>query len=131
VTTITKLYSDHGYSFDDLPLACWKVWEENGVVVQRTIVAAAFRATLKDGSKLTVPCARHGTPDAHALFDALRSGGLLKNDHAIGEDQGFIDQFGDYHTREQAYVIAKHAHQLDGRVKTGSRETSLYSEDLY
>ena len=127
----TKIYSDKGRAFWELPTACWKVWEQNGVVVQRTIVAAAFRATLKGGEKLTVPCARHGTPDAHALFDALRAGDVLENDHAIGEDQGFIDQFGDYHTREQAYVIAKIAGQLEGRVKTGSRETSLYSEDLY
>lgn len=127
----TKIYSDKGRAYWELPPECWKVWEENGVVVQRTIVAAAFRATMKDGRKLTVPCARHGTPDAHALFEALRAGNVLENDHAIGEDQGFIDQFGNYHTREQAFVIAKHAGQLEGREKTGSRETSLYSEDLY
>lgn len=130
MTTITKIYSDHGYVYEDLPAICWKVWEENGVVVQRTVVAAAFRATMKDGSKLTVPCARHGTPDAHALFNALRDGDVLKNDHAIGEDQGFIDQFGDYHNRKDALVIATHARQLEGRVKTGG-EDQLYSEDLY
>jgi hypothetical protein len=127
----TNIYSDKGRAYWELPPECWKVWEENGVVVQRTIVAAAFRATMKDGTKLTVPCARHGTPDAHALFNALRKGELLENDHAIGEDQGFIDQFGDYHNREQAYLIAKIAGQLEGREKTGSREASLYSEDLY
>lgn len=127
----TKLYTDHGHAYWEIPELCWKVWEESGVVVQRTIVAAAFRATLKDGSKLTVPCARHGTPDAHALFGALRDGDVLKNDHAIGEDQGFIDQFGEYHNREDAFVIATHAKQLVGREKTGSRENTLYSEDLY
>lgn len=125
----SKVYSDHGKAYWELPEPCWKVWD-NGVVVQRTIVAAAFRATLKDGSKLTIPCARHGTPDAHALFNALRTGNVLENDHAIGEDQGFIDQFGDYHNRKDALVIATHAKQLLGRVKTGGGN-QLYSEDLY
>lgn len=43
-------------------------------------------------------------------------------------DQGFIDNNRDFHTRQQAYVIAEQNDQI--KQTTGSAGT-LYSEDLY
>ena len=43
--------------------------------------------------------------------------------------QGFIDQFGKFHTREEAYVIAKAAGQIIHRC--GGDDGVLYSENLY
>ena len=44
--------------------------------------------------------------------------------------QGFIDNKGDFHTREEAYIIAKAAGQI--RRKDGGYDgDDLYSEDLY
>lgn len=46
-----------------------------------------------------------------------------------GWTQGFIDQYGNFLTREQALEIAKQQGQLFRRV--GGDETELYSENLY
>lgn len=49
--------------------------------------------------------------------------------HRNDEDQGFIDQFGIYMTRQEAWEVAEKAGQilylLDGQ------EGTLYSENLY
>lgn len=45
-------------------------------------------------------------------------------------EQGFIDQFGNWHDRETALKIAEAADQV--RVKTGGANSKeLFSEDLY
>lgn len=46
-----------------------------------------------------------------------------------GAEQGFIDQYGQFLTREEAYIIAEKA----GQIKYGPAhsEGTLYSEDLY
>lgn len=46
-------------------------------------------------------------------------------------EQGFIDQFGEFHTREQAWDIAADNHQMiKGNVPL-RRGGTLFSEDLY
>jgi len=45
------------------------------------------------------------------------------------EEQGFIDNNGEFLTREQAFWVALKAKQI--RHKTGSNTPVLYSEDLY
>tara|TARA_R110000765_G_scaffold67960_1_gene131423 strand:+ start:384 stop:605 length:222 start_codon:yes stop_codon:yes gene_type:complete len=47
----------------------------------------------------------------------------------VGEVQGFIDQFGQFLTREEAHVIAKKNGQIVKRC--GGDEKTLYSENLY
>lgn len=45
-------------------------------------------------------------------------------------EQGFIDQWGIFMNRQEAYTVAKAANQI--RRKTGNiDEPTLYSEDLY
>ncbi len=50
--------------------------------------------------------------------------------HRSGDDQGFIDQFGNYLTRQEAYVIAYRNEQIRREVNT-SQENTLFSEHLY
>lgn len=44
-------------------------------------------------------------------------------------DQGFIDQFGDYLSREEAWIVAVEQNQIVKRV--GGDEGQLFSENLY
>jgi len=46
--------------------------------------------------------------------------------HHSDWEQGFLDQFSDFFTREQAYIIAIAANQIQEK-----QEKKLYSEDLY
>ena len=47
----------------------------------------------------------------------------------VEEEQGFIDQFGVFMTREEAYEVAKAAGQI--RYRCGGNNGRLFSENLY
>lgn len=53
--------------------------------------------------------------------------------HRLDEDQGFVDQFGVYMDRKEAYQVAKAAGQLHYPERCGSSldGPKLYSEGLY
>lgn len=113
-----------------IPEICFKVadwWD--GRKLQRRIVCAANRFVLTNGEYLVVPGARHYSPDMAAVIDVLRE--HLATDHVHCEDQGFIDQWGDYHNRKDALIIATHAGQINTVRKKGFPEDTLFSEDLY
>jgi hypothetical protein len=115
---------------EGLPDVCYKVadwWD--GRKLQRRIVSAANRFELKDGGTLVIPGARHYSRDMAAVIDQVRD--KLVNDHVHGDDQGFIDQWGEYHTREEAVIIATHAGQIDRWRRKGGPANELFSEDLY
>jgi hypothetical protein len=59
------------------------------------------------------------------MFDALR-GTYPKEGQAV---QGFVDQFGKFYTREEAWNLAKKNRQILRRV--GGDGKRLYSENLY
>lgn len=46
-----------------------------------------------------------------------------------GSEQGFVDQFGTFLTREEALPIARAAGQI--RFRCGGDEIRLYSDNLY
>jgi len=97
---------------------------ERGV---RRVVCAAIRAA--DGDVLLG--VRHYSTDMHAQIHARRDG--AKFCHRLDEDQGFVDQRGEYMTREEAYRVAAAAGQIAypdacGRGLDGPK---LYSEGLY
>jgi len=52
---------------------------------------------------------------------------------AARAEQGFIDQYGTFHNRQEAFKIAEEAGQINvRRPKSGNPdEPTLYSEDLY
>lgn len=115
---------------DSLPEVCYKIahwWD--GRKLQRRIVCAANRFKMKNGKTLVIPGARHYSRDMAAVIDELRD--QMVSDHAHGDDQGFIDQWGDYHTREEALIIATHAGQINTVRKKGGPPDELFSEDLY
>ncbi len=85
------------------------------------IVCAANRY----GGDLVIPSARHYDLLMHRVIAGIGIGNL-----PVGEEQGFIDNRGAFHSRIDAYVIAKGAGQI--RHKTGNPDIEiLYSEDLY
>lgn len=46
-------------------------------------------------------------------------------------DQGFIDQWGRFYTREEALVCVKDSGQPFNNERNGGHETQLFSEGLY
>lgn len=91
----------------------------------RMVVCAAIRNS--DGGIITGP--RH--------YDMFMSKQLSRN--FIGDEflkwfndenqQGFIDQFGVFMTREEAYEVATEAGQI--KYRCGGDDGVLYSENLY
>jgi hypothetical protein len=94
---------------------------------QRRIVCAAIRAA--DGSVLLG--IRHYSADMHAQISARRDG--AKFTHRRDPDQGFVDQYGRYLTREEAYPIALANGQIIRQEACGEGldGPKLYSEGLY
>lgn len=93
-------------------------WKPDYSVTPQVIVCAAIH---KDGRIITG--ARH--------FDGLMRGQILASegfDFWRSADQGFVDQFGQFLTRKEAWKIAKEMNQIK---KDVSIEGTLYSENLY
>lgn len=86
--------------------------------IQRRVVCAANR--FPDGS--IIIGARHWDP---LMCDYASAVGLQGGD----EEQGFIDQWRVFMTREEAWEVAVAANQILRRV--GGDEGCLYSENLY
>ena len=85
---------------------------------QPRIVCAAIRNSLGE----IIIGVRH--------FDGSMCEQIKKNpDKWIVTDQGFIDQFSNFHTREEAWKIAIEADQIIRRCP--GDEGKLYSENLY
>ncbi|MCL6318823.1 hypothetical protein EXT67_21255 [Pectobacterium atrosepticum] len=115
---------------EGLPGVCYKIadwWD--GRKLQRRIVCAANRFELKGGGFVVVPGSRHYSPDMAAVIDLIED--KLSSRFVAGEEQGFIDQWGDYHNRQHALSIALHAGQINTVRKKGSPYDTLFSEDLY
>ena len=94
---------------------------------QRRVVCAAIRAA--DGSLLLG--IRHYSRDMHEQIRQRDDGAMFKHRH--DPDQGFVDQFGAYMTREEAYQVAKAAGQIlhPSACGNGLDGPKLYSEGLY
>ena len=86
---------------------------------QRKVVCAA----IKDATGHVVCGARHYDPVMHQQIDNFK----------VWEkpiQQGFIDQFGTFLTREEAWVVANAAKQVI-KVCGGNSSGKLFSENLY
>jgi len=96
-------------------------WEYYGV--QRRVACAA-----NNYGGYIVTGVRHCCPVMRMQFDAIGYENLVE--FAGGHDkieQGFIDQYGFFLTRREAYVIAKEAGQILSRHEWGEE---LYSESI-
>lgn len=86
------------------------------------IVCAAIR--FKDGLVLSGP--RHFDLHMHAILERVGT------KHCLREEEGFIDQHGNFFTRHDAWLIANANGQI--LYRCGGDETNggtLYSENLY
>lgn len=93
----------------------------------RRVVAAAIRAA--DGSVLIG--IRHYSRDMHEQIAQRKDG--YKFTHRNDHDQGFVDQYGVYMDREEAYRVALAADQIvyPHFCGHGIDGPKLYSEGLY
>jgi hypothetical protein len=99
-----------------------KYWEEIGhPPVQQVVVCAANRFK----SAGVILCgARHWDDVMRAQADAMGIKGG-------NEEQGFIDQFGTFLTREEAMQIVKESGQPFNEDRNGGAGKALFSEGLY
>lgn len=119
---------------EDVPDIAVKTWVGSSgdtYSVQRKIVTAANLVHLLDGQSIPITAARHFSRGMHLILDVLEKAELVDRKGRLGvpDDQGFIDQFDEYHNRQDAFVIA----QAYGRVnieRNGSTD-ELYSEGLH
>ncbi len=93
----------------------------------RRVVCAAVRAA--DGELILG--IRHYSPDMHRQIAQRTDGAKFMGRHY--EDQGFVDQWGQWMTREEAYQVAKDTDRLTfpEACATGLDGDRLYSEGLY
>lgn len=91
--------------------------------MQRRVVCAAIRA--EDGT--LVLGIRHYSKDMHESINNRVDG--WKFHHRLNDDQGFVDQDGNYMTRKEAYTVAFYANQIINFAACSACE--LYSEGLY
>lgn len=99
----------------------WR-WEKYNV--QLRVVAAANRY-----GNFVVVGARHHCVTMNGIIDLIGIDAL----HAYAggdenEEQGFIDQYGTFHDRQEAAIIAIEAGQVD---EENLRGTHLFSEDVW
>lgn len=95
-------------------------WKPDYTITPRRVVCAANRSP--DG--LIVCGARHW--DKLMRAQAVAAG---YSPPFSKWEQGFIDQFGDFMTREEAWKVAHDQGQF--RRRCGGDESELYSENLY
>lgn len=93
----------------------------------RRVVCAAIRAA--DGTVLLG--IRHYSGDMHEQIRQRTDGEKFKHRH--DEDQGFVDQHGEFMDRYEAYLVASLAGQIVNRDACGRgiAGPKLYSEGLY
>lgn len=91
---------------------------------ERRVVAAANRY----GDVLVVS-ARHHDKLMNAQLKRLVEAGIIQSPHT--RDQGFIDNEGNFLTREEAVVVAREAGQINFCRPKNNPERELFSEDLY
>ena len=88
--------------------------------IQRVVVCAANRY-----GELIICGARHHDPIMNNVLDALKTSGI---EMSKDQDQGFIDQWGNYITREDAKTIALSSGQL---LRDPDIHDQCFSENLY
>lgn len=102
-------------------------WRWEKFKVKLVIVSAANRY---GGIVLCAP--RHSGP---AMFQNIMAFGGMSFLHKWAGDevckQGFVDQYGTFYDREEAYVIAKRNNQIISNNGLGTTPGTLFSEDLY
>jgi hypothetical protein len=112
---------------DDLPPLEEQTWQQQNNL-PRYVVTAANRY-----GDIIIVGARHYSPAMRSQLDAIKAagGGDLVTKYI--EEQGFIDQWDVWMSREEAFLVAQYAGQINTRrEKSGSWQTrTLFSEDIH
>lgn len=116
---IIRRFKDDG--FDHVKITIQEINKEDGEKPKPFIVCAANK---HKESNLVVAGARHFDTVMRAVMH--QTGGFPYWNNCI---QGFIDQYNNFYTREEALEIAKQNNQIVKMVGGGERQ--LYSEMLY
>lgn len=82
-------------------------------------------AAIKDSNGIIITGARHFD---HIMVNTIEN---LKRFDVSKITQGFIDQFGEFHTRKVALEIATKSLQINTRRPKTAPIDELFSEDLY
>lgn len=99
-------------------------WTENGLEKPKCVIVCA---ACKHGDIILV-APRHWDTVMHSQYDILCQTDSNVNYKKF--DQGFLDQFGEYHTRHEAMaIVLKNGQSVDMK-RNGSKD-ELYSEGLY
>ena len=99
------------------------------VFARRIIVCAANKYILTNGQELVIPCVRHADPVLRNQVMLLIEAGLLAKPQCAPHNQGFIDQYNNWWSREDAYIIAKAGEQIND--DRNGHDSDLFSEGLY
>ena len=97
-------------------------WKDNIKKPTQVVVCAA----IKKGDTI-VAGARHYDKVMHSQLIAMNE----SMTYGLNWKEGFIDQFGDFLTREEAMIIAQRAGQEINYRGCGGSTSTLYSEGLY
>jgi len=94
----------------------------------RRIMCAANRYTIpNDGGHVLLCGASHWDKAMHSQANAFDD--YLWSAIRASEEQGFIDQGGEFLSREDAFAVARDAGQIIRRC--GNDERRLFSENIY
>ena len=107
--------SDETITYYTHPANSWR--PDYSITPRRVVCAAIF----KEGQIVTG--ARHSDKVISSQMAAINGRKWWR-----GATQGFIDQFGDFMTREEAWVVAVDQGQIFREVSSPGK---LYSENLY
>lgn len=96
---------------------------ESGNKVTRYVVCAASRY-----GDVVVPGARHFDSVMTPLVCKLKEAKFIKG---TADEQGFIDQFGEFMDRWEALAVAENTGQMKNAPFKCAPQDRLFSEDLY
>jgi hypothetical protein len=100
-------------------------WRWDKYKVELKIVCAANRY----GDYIVLGM-RHHSPSMQSNIDLIGMDVLLEYAGEVGEEQGFVDQYGTFYDREQAMAqVLKTGQPID--YERGCSSTQLFSEHLY
>lgn len=105
--------------------------EEYKMVKPRIVCAAnkyLIEYSTNEIEELVIAGARHWDSVMRGIWDTLDDYTISRIDRNK-EEQGFIDQFGNFYTRKEAYIIAKENDQIIRDL--GYETDELFSEHLY
>ena len=92
------------------------------------IVCAANRYTTDEDESFMLIGARHWDNHMRKQAAVIEKARGVKIHNGTCEEQGFIDQFGYFHDRKSAWLIAEKQGQI---IREVSSKGTLYSENLY